>query len=279
MKTRAFSIYFIYAWLVCFALIPIAMILIISFLSDDSIKLIGLPWTLKNYHDIFSLIFANVLFRSLAIAVITTALCLVLAYPFSFILVQSKYQAIFLALLVIPLWTSTLIRTYAMIAILKLNGLLNKLLLGLHFIEQPISFLYTNTAVVVGLVYNLFPFMVLPLFSNMERFDFTLIEAAKDLGARRLTIFFRVFLPHTLQGIMAGSMMTFLPAMTLFYISNILGGARSVLLGNLIQNQFLVTENWPAGATTSVVLTMTMLLLLLFYRPKKKSNLEAIDVF
>ncbi len=279
MKTRALSIYFIYLWLICFALLPIAMILIISFLSDNSIKLVSLPWTLKNYHDIFSLIFANVLCRSLAIAIITTGLCLILAYPFSFILVQSKYQAILLALLVIPLWTSTLIRTYAMIAILKLNGLLNKLLIAMHLIEQPISFLYTNTAVVVGLVYNLFPFMVLPLFSNMERFDFTLIEAAKDLGARRLTIFFRVFLPHTLQGIIAGSMMTLLPAMTLFYISNILGGARSVLLGNLIQNQFLVTENWPAGASTSVILTLTMLLLLSFYRPKKKSNIEAIDVF
>lgn len=112
--------------------------------------------------------------------------------------------------------------------------------------------------------------MVLPLFSNMERFDFKLIEAAKDLGANRFVIFFRVFLPNTLQGIIAGSLMIFLPAMTLFYIPNILGGARSVLLGNLIQNQFLVTENWPAGAATSVVLTLTLLMLLSFYRPKKE---------
>jgi spermidine/putrescine transport system permease protein len=279
MKTRALSIYVIYAWLFCFGFLPIALILIISFLTDNSISLVSLPWTFHNYHEITSLVFVHVLVRSLTIAIITTFLCLILAFPFSYILIHSKYQTMLLALLVIPLWTSTLIRTYAMIAILKLNGLLNKLLLAFHLIEQPIAFLYTNTAVLVGLVYNLFPFMVLPLFSNMERFDFTLIEAAQDLGARRLTVFFRIFLPHTTQGIIAGSMMTFLPAMTLFYVSNILGGARSVLLGNLIQNQFLVTENWPAGATTSVILTLTMLPLLFFYRPKKKSTGEVLDVF
>lgn len=279
MKTRSFSLYLIYAWLFCFALLPVVMIIIISFLTQNSIKLASLPWTLENYRDIVSLVFAHVLVRSLIIAAITTLLCLILAYPFSYILMQSKYQAVWIALLVIPLWTSSLVRTYAMIAILKLNGLLNKLLLFLHIIEQPVSFLYTNTAVVIGLVYNLFPFMVLPLFSNMEQFDFTLIEAAKDLGARRLTVFFRVFLPHTTQGILAGSLMTFLPAMTLFYVTNILGGARSVLLGNLIQNQFLVTENWPAGATTSVVLSITLLLLLFFYRPKNQLNGEALDVF
>lgn len=270
MKIKALPLYFIYAWLFFFALVPVALIFIISFLTDNSMTLVSLPWTLQHYHDIFTLFFGNVFLRSMLIAIITTVLCLLLAYPFSYILTQSKHQAILIALLVIPLWTSTLIRTYAMIAMLKLNGLLNHLLLYLHIIDHPLSMLYTNTAVVFGLVYNLFPFMVLPLFSNMERFDFTLIEAARDLGANRFTIFFRVFLPHTMQGIIAGSLMTFLPGMTLFYISNILGGARSILLGNLIQNQFLVTENWPAGATTSIVLTLTMLLLLLFYRPKKE---------
>ena len=246
------------------------LIVILSFMTDNSTTLVSLPLTLHNYHDIFSTTFATVLGRSFLMASVTTLCCLLLAYPFSYLLVQSRYQAILLALLVIPLWTSTLMRTYAMIAILKLNGILNHLLILLHFINQPIAFLYTNTAVLMGLVYNLFPFMVLPLFSNMERFDFALLEAAEDLGANRITIFLKVFLPHTYQGIIAGSLITFLPAMTLFYVPNILGGARSILLGNLIQNQFLVTENWPAGATTSVVLTLTMFLLLLFYRPKKE---------
>lgn len=270
MKNRPFSMYFIYGWLFLFAFIPILLVIAVSFLSDNSVHLASLPWTVASYKNIFSLVFANILFRSIIVSSITTLICLALAYPFTYIIIKSKHQALLLSLIIIPFWTSSLVRTYSMIAILKLNGILNYILLKLHVINHPITFLYSNFAVICGLVYNLFPFMVLPLFSNMERFDFKLIEAAKDLGANRFVIFFRVFLPNTLQGIIAGSLMIFLPAMTLFYIPNILGGARSVLLGNLIQNQFLVTENWPAGAATSVVLTLTLLMLLSFYRPKKE---------
>lgn len=270
MKIKPFSIYFIYSWLFLFAIIPIGMIFLVSFLTDNSLHLMSLPWTLQNYIPLMSPVFANVLFRSVTIAFFTTVACLIIAYPFTYIIIKSKYQSFWLSLIIIPFWTSSLIRTYSMIAILKLNGILNGLLLKLHLIDHPITFLYSNFAVMCGLIYNLFPFMVLPLFSNMERFDFKLIEAAKDLGANRFVIFFRVFLPNTIQGIIAGSLMIFLPAMTLFYIPYILGGARSLLLGNLIQNQFLVTENWPAGAATSVILTLTLIMLLLFYRPKKE---------
>ena len=156
---------------------------------------------------------------------------------------------------------------------LKIHGLINTLLLKLHLITHPIVFLYSNFAVMTGMVYNLLPFMVLPIFSNMERFDFCLIEAAQDLGANRWVIFFRVFLPNTLSGVLAGSLMVFLPAMTLFYIPDILGGARSILLGNLIQNQFLVVENWPQGAAISMTLTFALGILLCFYRPKQQGML------
>jgi spermidine/putrescine transport system permease protein len=132
----------------------------------------------------------------------------------------------------------------------------------LHLTDHPLPLLYTNFAVISGLIYNLFPFMVLPIFTNMERFDFRLIEAAKDLGANRWSIFFRVFLPNTSRGILSGCALVLLPAMTLFYIPNVLGGARSVLLGNMIQNQFLVSENWPEGAATSMILTITLMGLL-----------------
>ena len=155
-----------------------------------------------------------------------------------------------------------MVRTYALIAILKLNGVLNTILLKCHIIHQPLSLLYTNFAVISGLVYNLFPFMVLPIFNNMERFDFRLIEAAKDLGANRLNIFFRVFLPNTANGVISGCLLVFLPAMTLFYIPNVLGGARSVLLGNMIQTQFLNLENWPQGAATSMTLTLALVVIL-----------------
>ncbi|MDP3704496.1 MAG: spermidine/putrescine ABC transporter permease PotB [Legionellaceae bacterium] len=270
MKNKPFAIYFIYTWLFLFAVIPIAMIVLVSFLSDNSVSLMSLPLTVHHYTQLLSPLFAGVLFRSLIIALFTTIACLVIAYPFTYIIIKSKYQSFWLSLIIIPFWTNSLIRTYSMIAMLKLNGVLNHVLLSLHLTNHPITFLYSNFAVMCGLIYNLFPFMVLPLFSNMERFDFRLIEAAKDLGANRLAIFFRVFLPNTTQGIIAGSLMIFLPAMTLFYIPYVLGGARSLLLGNLIQNQFLVTENWPAGAATSVLLTLTLIMLLLFYRPKKE---------
>jgi spermidine/putrescine transport system permease protein len=269
MKTKPFSIYFIYIWLILFGLIPIVFIFIVSCLTDNSLHLASLPFTSENYIALLSPHFLKVLWRSILLAGSATGICFLFAYPLSYILVKSKYQTFWLFLIIIPFWTSSLIRTYSLISILKIHGLLNTLLLKLHIISHPIVFLYSNFAVMCGLVYNLLPFMVLPIFSNMERFNFCLIEAAQDLGANRWTIFFRVFLPNTLPGIVAGSVMVFLPAMTLFYIPDILGGARSVLLGNLIQNQFLVVENWPQGAATSIVLTVILIVLLCFYRPKQ----------
>ncbi|MEI6094915.1 MAG: ABC transporter permease subunit [Gammaproteobacteria bacterium] len=273
MKIKPFSIYFIYTWLILFGLIPIGLIFVVSYLTDNSLHLATLPVTIDNYTALISPLFAKVLWRSALMAGSATFLCLILAYPLSYILVKSKYQTLWLFLIIIPFWTSSLIRTYSLISILKIHGLLNTVLLKLHLISEPIVFLYSNFAVMCGLVYNLLPFMVLPIFSNMERFDFCLIEAAQDLGANRWVIFFRVFLPNTLSGVLAGSLMVFLPAMTLFYIPDILGGARSVLMGNLIQNQFLVVENWPQGAAISMVLTIILMVLLCFYRPKQQGVL------
>lgn len=270
MKIRSFSIYFIYLWLIVFCFLPLTLIFITSFLSKDPVHLVSLPFTLENYNELFSMLYAKIFVRSLIIALLTTLGCLILAYPFSYLLVKSKHQSVLLLLIIIPFWTSSLVRTYSLIAIFKFNGLLNTVLLKGHIINQPLNLLYTNLAVVSGLIYNLFPFMVLPLFNNMERFDFRLIEAAKDLGAGRLAIFFKVFLPNTAGGIISGCLLVLLPAMTLFYIPNVLGGARSILLGNLIQNQFLVLDNWPQGAATSALLTGFLLILLLFYRKNSR---------
>jgi len=266
MKVKSYSLYFLYGWLLLFCFIPLSLVFIASFLSKDSASLVNLPFTLTNYQTLLTPVFAKVLFRSLTIALITTVLCLLLAYPFSYLLIKSKHQSILMLLIIIPFWTSSLVRTYSLIAILKYKGVLNALLLKFHLIDAPLSLLYTNFAVISGLVYNLFPFMVLPIFTNMERFDFRLIEAAKDLGANRWSIFFRVFLPNTAPGIISGCLLVLLPAMTLFYIPNVLGGARSILLGNMIQNQFLVLENWPQGSATSVILTVLLIVLLIIYR-------------
>lgn len=274
IKNKPNSLYFLYAWLLLFSIIPLSLVLLASFLSKGHAHLVDMPFTLDNYTHLISPMVARVFLRSLLIASITTALCLLLAYPFSYLLIKSKYQSILLLFIIIPFWTSSLIRTYALIAILKFNGILNALLLNLHLIHEPLSLLYTNVAVIAGLVYNLFPFMVLPIFTNMQRFDFRLIEAAKDLGAHRLHIFLHVFLPNTANGVISGCLLVFLPAMTLFYIPNVLGGARSILLGNMIQTQFLTLDNWPQGAATSMVLTVALLFILWILKRQRKGGLS-----
>lgn len=270
MKTKPFSLYVIYGCLLIFGFVPFLLVAVTSFLSNDPNNLVTLPFTFDNYIELFTPLFGKVFLRSVLISLITTIGCLVIAYPFSYFLVRSKHQSILLLLIIIPFWTSSLIRTYSLIAILKFKGLLNLFLLKLHIIDQPLSLLYTNFAVISGLIYNLFPFMVLPIFTNMERFDFRLFEAAKDLGAGKLDLFFKIFLPNTARGIISGCVLVFLPAMTLFYIPNVLGGARSILIGNMIQSQFLVIENWPQGAATSMILTALLLVLLFIF--KRKGN-------
>ncbi|KTC91122.1 spermidine/putrescine ABC transporter permease PotB [Fluoribacter dumoffii] len=274
MKAKSFALYALYFWLIFFGLIPLLMMFAASFLSKDSHHLVALPFTLENYTSLFTAVFVKIFLRSLLIACITTFFCLLIAYPFSYLLIKSRQQSILLLLIIIPFWTSSLIRTYSLIAILKYKGVLNAILLKLHLIHAPLSLLYTNFAVIIGLVYNLFPFMVLPIFTNMERFDFRLFEAAKDLGANKWSIFTRVFLPSTAPGVLSGCLLVLLPAMTLFYIPNVLGGARSILLGNLIQNQFLVLSDWPQGSATSVMLTSLLLLLFLIFRPRKNGAIQ-----
>lgn len=266
MKTKSLSLYFIYIWIFIFCFLPLSFILLASFLSKNPDTLVWLPFTLSNYQELFSSLFLRIFLRSLIISVVTTLLCLIIAYPFSYLLTKSKHKNTLLLLIIIPFWTSSLIRTYSLIAILKFKGILNTILLKLHIINEPIQWLYTNFAVISGLVYNLLPFMILPIFTNMERFDFKLLDAARDLGANKKESFLRIFLPNTIPGIVAGSLLVFLPAMTLFYIPNILGGARSILMGNMIQNQFLVIENWPQGSASSVILTLLLLFLLVIFR-------------
>ncbi|KTC97072.1 spermidine/putrescine ABC transporter permease PotB [Legionella geestiana] len=266
MKTESLSPKILLLWLLLFAAIPLLMVVVTSLLSNATTQVASLPFTLAHYKALFSPLFANVMLRSLLTGLLTTFITLLLAWPFSYIMVKSRHQSVMMLLIIIPFWTSSLVRTYSLVALLKTRGLLNALLLKLHLISTPLPLLYTNFSVMVGLVYNLFPFMVLPLFTNMERFDFRLMDAAMDLGASRLRAFVKVFLPATAPGILAGCLLVFLPAMTLFYIPGVLGGARSLLLGNLIQNQFMLLDNWPQGAATSTLLTLMLLGMLALFR-------------
>ena len=266
-KTKALPFYFVGAWLLLFGVVPLVLILVSSFLSQHANHTLSMPLTLNHYLALMTPEVLQITLRSLGMASITTMTCLLVAYPFSYMMVKSKHQSLLLILIIIPFWTSSLIRTYALIAMLKLHGLLNNMLLSMHLIQQPLALLYSNWAVMIGLTYTLFPFMVLPLFTQMQRFDFQLLDAAQDLGASKFMLFWRVFLPNTIPGIATGSLLVFLPAMTLFYIPNVLGGARSILLGNFIQNQFFVEENWPQGCASSILLT-TAILILMVLKPK-----------
>ena len=165
----------------------------------------------------------------------------------------------------IPFWTNSLVRTYAIRTVLGTHGLLNTLLLATGVIHTPLKLLYTDTAVILGLFYLMLPFMILPLYANLEKLDYRLVEAARDLGASPLQIFRRVIVPLSLPGIFAGCIMVFVPTMGLFYVASLLGGARQLLIGNLIQQQFLNARNWPLGSATSVLLILLMAIMLAGY--------------
>ena len=264
---KYFSLSLIWIWFFLFALLPFGLIVVTSFMSHSESQLITQPTNLLNYQQLFNSTYIRIFEKSFLIAGLTTIFCLLMGYPFAYIIarMQSHWKNLLILLVIIPFWTSSLIRSYALIALIKAKGILNSLLIAAGIIDQPLSILFTNYAVIIGLVYNLLPFMILPIMTNIERLDNRLVDAAYDLGANKLTTFRKIIIPLTLPGIIAGSIMVFLPAMTLFYISDILGGAKSMLLGNLIQNQFLVAQNWPLGSAISTVLTVILATLILVY--------------
>ncbi len=264
---KRISLALIWVWLTIFALLPTLLVLAASLLHKDNFTLIKLPFTVQNYFHLLNSAYIHIFLKSFEIAGMSTLLCLVIGYPFAYIISQTKiqYRSLFLLLVIIPFWTSSLIRTYAILAILKSKGIINQFLLFIGLIHHPLQLLYTDTAVFIGLVYDLLPFMILPLYANIEKLDLTLVDAARDLGASKFTIFLRIIFPLTLPGIIAGIMLVFLPAMTLFFVPVMLGGGKNLLLGNLIQNQFLTFNDWPMGAATSVCLLLVMAILVIFY--------------
>lgn len=254
-------------WLSIFAITPIMTVVVISLLHYDTDTLYQRPFTLANYKAVFDQLTLMVFYYSIKYATICTLLCLMIAYPFAYNIAQAnkKFRNVALMFVIIPFWTSSLVRTYAIMAILKTKGLLNTLLLQLGLIHHPLQILYSNTAMMIGLVYTLVPFMILPLYANMTKLDHNLVDAARDLGATRLTIFSKIILPQTKPGILSGIMMVFLPAMSLFYLPSLLGGSKSLLLGNLIVMQYLYANNWPMGSAVSVMLMLLMLIMLIYY--------------
>lgn len=271
---RQFSIRFVFTWFIIFTLIPFFLVLLFSFFGEGAEGFTHLRLTYSNYVHIFHPIYFRIFIRSFELASVTACICLFLGYPFAYFVAQlpEKIRAALMFLLIIPFWTSSLIRIYAIIIIIRGKGLLNHLLLWMGVIHHPLQLLYTESIVLLGLVYSLLPFMILPLYANLEKFDWQLLDAARDLGATRMQSVFKIVLPLTIPGIVAGVMLVLLPAMTMFYIPDILGGSKSLLLGNLIKDQFVVANNWPFGSTVSVMLTVVMGLMLLLYWKVSKNT-------
>jgi spermidine/putrescine transport system permease protein len=197
-----------------------------------------------------------------------TLLCLLIGYPFAYFIAQKslKMRIILLMLLMLPFMTNSLLRIYGWIIIIRTEGLLNQFLLQLQLLSDAQSFLYTNGAVLLGLTYTLLPFMVLPLYSSIEKLDISLREASNDLGAKAYKTFLHITLPLTMPGIFAGAIMVFIPSFGLFFIVDLLGGNKAMLIGNLIRNQFLTARNWPFGAALSMLLVLLTLVLVYLYK-------------
>ncbi|MBL0543851.1 spermidine/putrescine ABC transporter permease PotB [Aeromonas jandaei] len=261
------AIALILGWLTLFVFLPNLMIIGVSFLTRDESELIAPLFTLSNYGRLLDPLYFEVLLHSLWLALLATSICLLVGYPFAWLLAHlpARIRPLLLFLVVVPFWTNSLIRTYALKVLLGTRGLINGWLLDLGIIERPLQMMYTEVAVIIGLVYVLLPFMVLPLYSSIEKLDGRLLEAARDLGANGWQRLVRVILPLTLPGIIAGCLLVFLPAMGMFYVSDLLGGAKHLLIGNLIKTQFLNSRDWPFGAAISVMLTVLMALLVYCY--------------
>lgn len=245
-------------WMGLLFFVPLCLVVVISFANRGTYGGIIWSFSLTNYLDLLHPIYARILGQSILLAAGTTLLCLVMGFPLAYYIARAtpRRQGIWLLLVMIPFWTNFLVRTYAWMFILRTEGLLNTLLLKVGLIATPIELLYSNTAVVIGLVYGYLPFMVLPLYAALERVDRTLIEAAWDLYATRWAVFWRIIFPLARPGVMAGCLLVFIPSLGAFLTPDLLGGARSMMIGNLIQHEFLVARDWPLGAAISCVLML-----------------------
>lgn len=249
-------------------LLPLIYILIISFFKNDSYGGMIKTFTLKNYTELFDIVYIKIFIQSFIIALIVTFICILISYPFV-IAVNHKSkltQKVLMTLVMVPFLTNSLIRMYGWIVLLRKSGVINNTFLNLGFINTPLKLMYNNFGIVIGMIYTLIPFMILPLYSSVSSIDKRIIEAANDLGANKIKIFFKIIIPQTRAALFNGSLMVFTPALGYFFIVDVLGGGKIMILGNLIKNQFLTARNWPFGASISVVLLLITFLIIGIYR-------------
>ncbi|MEG0364923.1 MAG: ABC transporter permease [Erysipelotrichales bacterium] len=259
-------------WMGIFILIPMLLIVLYAFTTQGN-EVATLNFTIDNFIKFFTdPIFISVLFQSLKIALITTIVCLLIGYPIAYIIAQTDglKHTILILLITIPMWINMLVRTYAWIGILSDTGLINNIL-G-FFGLSPIKMMYTDFAVVLGMVYNFVPFMILQIHSSLSKMDNSLLEASSDLGANRLQTFLKVTLPLSLPGVVSGITLVFLPAVSSFVIPKLLGGGQFVLIGNLIEQQFITLGEWNFGSAISLIMAAIIMLSMYITRKVDTDN-------
>jgi spermidine/putrescine transport system permease protein len=242
---------------------PLAIIIAYSLLSRGDYGGVEHPWTIESYRRLFDPLYGTILLRSCVLAGITTVLCAILGFPLALFISRSgRWKNLWLQLVILPFWTSFLVRTYAWLFLLRETGLINTLLMKAGLIHAPLALLYNDGAVLLGLVYVYLPFMVLPLYGTLERMDPALLEAAADLGMRPVRAIFRIVLPLSMTGMLAGGILVFIPCLGAYLTPDLLGGGKTVMAGNLIQNQFTTARDWPFGSAVSLVLMAISIVML-----------------
>lgn len=259
--------------------IPLVYVAVMSFCSIDEFYNVTFQFSFDNYLRLVNADYLKIYIQSIVIALLTTLLCILIGYPFAYLIARtkSKKKRIFYMLVIIPFWTNSLIRIYGWRTFLGSSGWLNTLLLQLHLVKEPVEFLYRTGTTILGMVYCLIPFMILPLYTAIEKLDGSLLEASSDLGATPAKTFLKVILPLTSGGIFSGSLMVFIPCLGYFFVSDILGGGNTDVIGNLIERQFGSGNNWPLGAALSIILIVITLVLVKLYQ-KLGGDMDALGV-
>lgn len=272
-----FTLVPIYVMTLLFVAGPLVYMVVLSFMTRAETWGVVNEFTLKNYRDILEPVYLQTFVQSLKLALLSTVLIALIGYPFGYFMAklapkQRRWVSFFL---IVPFWTSSLMRLYGWIIIFRANGILDTMLMRLGLTQEPLRALYTYPAVVVGMVYVLVPFMIYSVYSSAEKLDWSLVEAARDLGAGRVQAFLTISLRLTMPGLLSGVILTFIPSMGLFFIADILGGNKVVLVGSVIQEQLMKAHNWPFAAALAVVLTIMTSLIILFYR--KVTNVKDLE--
>lgn len=257
-------------YLFIFIVLPLLLVAGLSFLSRGTYGQVEFKFDITNYTRLFDPLYGKILLFSLGVGVGTTVICLVIGYPLAYFLAHApaKQRSLLLFLILLPFWTNFIIRIFAWMIILRSGGVLDSLLQWLHITQAPLNLLYSPTAVMIGMVYEYLPFVVLPLYTSLEKIENSLLEAASDLGAPPWKAFLRVTLPLSVPGMIAGTILTFIPSMGMFVVPDILGGAKTILIGNVIRNQFLTARDWPFGSAASMILMLLTMVFTLYYTRK-----------